>query len=231
MAARLKHHYRFSLSVLFFLVFASVVVVNASQVMAAPTATLSLTPATISTSVGQKFTVNVELNTGNTPSDGARVILNYNKDLLTATKITPGTIFKEYPTNAQSIDTATGVVRVSGIAETGQTYNGTGTFASVEFTAKAPGSANISFDFVKQGETTDSNVASTDATSGVAVDILAQTTGATVTVAQDTIGGGGGATTEPRDTLPDTASISPTIVLSSIGSGLVLLGLALFFAF
>lgn len=228
MAARIKNQYRFSLIVLFFLAFTVVMVVNARPVMAAATATLSLTPATISTSVGQKFTVNVELNTGNTPSDGARVILNYNKDLLTATKITPGTIFKEYPTNAQTIDTATGVVRVSGIAETSQTYNGTGTFASVEFTAKAPGSATISFDFVKQGETTDTNVAATDPTSGVAVDILSQTTGATVSVVRSTIGG---PSTQPRTTLPDTASLNPTIVLSSIGSGLVLLGLALFFAF
>lgn len=189
-------------------------------------ATLKLTPATVSTSVGQTFTLGIELNTGGANSDGARVILKYDKNLLTATKITPGTIFKEYPSNAQSIDTATGILKVSGIADTTSTYNGTGTFASVEFTAKAPGTVQVGFDFTP-GSTTDTNVATTEASTGAAIDILTAATGSAVTIAQGTIGG---PTSQPRSTLPDTASISPTVMLFSIGGALIFLGLAVFFA-
>lgn len=222
MVARLSHTTKISLALGACLV---LLALTSSRASAAQTATLSLTPATVSTSVGQTFTVSIQLNTGGTPSDGARIIMLYDKNLLTATKITPGTMFKEYPTNAQSIDTTTGTVKISGIADTNQTFTGAGTFASVEFTAKAPGSAQIGFDFT-QGSTTDSNVASTDQATGTAVDILQQATGATVTIAQ-----GVSATTQPGTSLPDTATLSPTVMLSSIGGALIFLGLALFFAF
>lgn len=183
-------------------------------------ASLSLTPATVTAAAGQTFTVSVRLDTDGASTDGARAVILFDKDKLTANKVTPGTIYKDYPENAQTVDNAQGVVRISGIADTSKTYSGSGTFATIEFTAKGSGTANIKFDFTA-GSTTDSNVADSSTYS----DILSAATGTIVT-----IGGGQGQTPATGGgKLPNTASMSQTLALASMGGAFLLFGSSLFF--
>ncbi len=198
-------------------------------------ATLNLNPSTVATSVGQTFTVTINLDTGGANTDGTRAVVLYDKDFLDVSKVTPGTIYGQYPQNAQVTDPATGTIKISGIANTDTTYSGSGQFASIDFTAKAQGTANIKFDFTP-GSTTDSNVAD----NATQTDILAQTNSATVTIAAGAVGASPspvGATTQPGATqqpqptqLPNTANINPTLTLSAVGAILVALGATLFLA-
>lgn len=221
MTARLKTaHLLISLLMVVALAVASTAT---APVSLAAGATLSLDPATVTANTDQTFQVKVMLNTGGNTTDGARIVLLYDKDVINATKITPGTIYKEYPSSAQTIDNATGTVKVSGIADTQSTFNGTGTFATIDFVAKKAGSAAIKFDFT-QGSTTDSNVADT----ATSTDILSGVSSASVTVSGST-----SPTTTPRATdsanrLPNTANITPTVLLAGMGAALVLLGLGVF---
>lgn len=201
---------------------------NTTQALAA-SATLTLTPATVTTSVGQTVSVKIDLNTGGSTTDGTRAILLFDKNLLEATAVVPGSLYKEYPQTAQTVDNTTGTVKVSGIAPDAP-YNGTGTFATIDFKAKSAGSTTIRFDFT-QGSTTDSNVADTATSS----DILAQATGATVTISGSGTGGtsGNGGTTsdQPSATmLPNTASLDPTVMLGAMGGLFIMLGIGLLFA-
>lgn len=197
--------------------------------VAAAGASLSLTPATVSTSVGQTFSIKIDLDTGGVDTDGTRAILLYNKDLLEVTKVTPGSTYDSYPDNATIIDAAIGTVKISGLATDGNVFSGSGTFATVDFSAKAPGTATIKIDFVgpydaNNPETTrHSNVADSN---NPGVTILTQVSNATVTIAQSPTGG----TKTPSGKLPNTASLTPTVIVSSAGGLFILLGLLLFFA-
>lgn len=196
----------------------------------AASGSFTLTPASISTATGQTFSVKIDINTGGDDTDGAKAILLYDKTLLEVTRITPGTLYSSYPETGKVIDNTTGTARVTGIVdlESDETFNGTGTFATVDFTAKAAGKATIKFDFVgpydANNETTmrDSNIAGS-AVPGSDILTTVSTTSITIAGTPATGGSSGG------NVLPSTASLSPTVILASIGSFLLLAGIAVLF--
>lgn len=124
-------------------------------------ATLSLSPVSGTFNTGCNFSVNVNVDTGGARTDGTDAMLLYDATKLTATSITNGKIYKDYP--ADDINTQTGKVIISGLAPAGSPFNGKGTLASVNFavlpTASA-GTTQIKFDFDpnNKDKTTDSNV-------------------------------------------------------------------------
>lgn len=137
----------------------------------AQTATLSLDPKDGTLNKGCNVSLNINLDTGGVESDGVDVILLYDTSRLTATSVTKGTLFAEYP--GSNIDTAAGKVSILALASVDTAFSGKGTFATVNFTvpATAPtGTTLVSFDFDgnDRAKTTDSNVVQR----GTTVDVL-----------------------------------------------------------
>lgn len=106
--------------------------------------------------VGQNFEVKAMLITGR-PSSGADLVLKYDPNALEASSsaVSSGKIFADYPLSL--VDQKNGVIRVSGVSQKGDYFNGTGLFAIIRFTAKRSGETKLSLEF-KKGETKDSNV-------------------------------------------------------------------------
>lgn len=128
---------------------------------AAQTATLSLSPSTGTFNPGCSFTASVNLDTGGVETDGTDAILIYDPTRLTATQITNGSIYPDYPGN--NIDPQKGTILISGLASVTTPFKGQGLLASVNFTVAnnaPPGVTEVKFDFDSQnkGKTTDSNV-------------------------------------------------------------------------
>ncbi len=124
-------------------------------------ATLSLSPASGTFNAGCGFSVNIELNTGGAKTDGVDAYLLYDQAKLSATSISPGTIFPDYPGN--SVDDSIGKVVVAAISSIDNPFSGSGTFATVNFTVKPATSASLTqitfdFDANNKSKTTDSNV-------------------------------------------------------------------------
>jgi hypothetical protein len=140
----------------------------------AEASTLSLNPASGSYSIGATFSVTVNLNTAGAPVSGADLrYINYNPALLRVNSVTAGTLFGQTVVN--STDTTAGRINFGQSANTGSTYTGSGTLATISFTTLAAGTANITFDYTA-GATTDTNIANEG------VDTLTQVTGATITI-------------------------------------------------
>ncbi len=127
----------------------------------AQTATLSLDPAGGTFNKGCSFSVNINLDTGSSQTDGTDAILIYDSSRLNAAAITKGTIYPDYPGN--NIDPQTGRITISGLASVDKPFSGKGLLATVNFTVQsnAPtGMTEVKFDFNSQDKanTRDSNV-------------------------------------------------------------------------
>src|SRR5260221_238976 len=127
-------------------------------------ATLALSPSTGTFNKGCGFAVDIILDTAGVETDGTDAILLYDPSRYTATSITPGTIYSDFPGNG-TIDNNAGKISISGLAPAPPSagFNGKGVFATVNFNvgASAPsGAATIRFDFDPndKAKTTDSNV-------------------------------------------------------------------------
>lgn len=127
----------------------------------AQSAVLSLDPSTGTFNKGCSFALNINLDTGGAQTDGTDAILFYDASRLTATSITNGTIYPDFPGN--NIDAANGKITISGLASVSAAFSGKGTLATINFTVKdnaSSGSTQITFDFDpnNKAKTTDSNV-------------------------------------------------------------------------
>lgn len=217
-------------------------------------ATLSLSPATGNANKGCVFSVDILLDTQGAQTDGTDVILTYEPSKLTlaTTDITIGKIYADYPGN--SVDPQAGKISISGISSVSDAFNGKGTFATLKFKVSptATGNTTVKFDFNPNDKTktTDTNVVER----GTIADVLTQVTDGSYTIGSGACGTGGTGTTPgvspspivgqggPLSTLPPgtnaSASSIPTytslpksglldntIVLTSLGVGLVLLGI------
>lgn len=221
---------------------------------AANAATLSLSPATGTINKGCTFSVNIELDTQGTQTDGSDVILFYEPQKLSATinSIVNGKIYQDYPGN--SVDTSGGKISISGISSVSTPFNGKGTFATINFQVidSAQGnSTTLKFDFDPNDKTktTDTNVVER----GTIADVLSQVTDGAYTIGTGTCGstsqssegtsapgsqGAVGSTSLPQggaddgsgsavyrpSTLPQGGLFDNTLVLASVGAVLVLLG-------
>lgn len=204
-------------------------------------ATLSLSPSSGTFNRSCNFTLDIRLDTASAQTDGTDAILTYDSSRLTASSITSGNIYPDYPGN--SIDDTNGKITVSGLASVSSAFSGQGSVATVKFTVKenAPtGATQIKFDFdpSDKSKTTDSNVVQR----GTASDILSSVVNGNYTVGTGTCGtaqvtggkGGQGAVSTPSaktlDQLVDKTGKGAgtpelTFTLAIVGSVLVVLGI------
>lgn len=203
----------------------------------AQAATLSLTPSTGTFNRDCNFTLDIRLDTAGAQTDGTDAILTYDSSRLTASSITSGSIYPDYPGN--SIDDTSGKITVSGLASVSSAFSGQGSLATVNFKVKdnAPtGTTQVKFDFDSsdKAKTTDSNVVQR----GTASDILSSVVNGNYTVGTGTCGilpatGGRGAVSTPSGelgevplkALPPAGSEQLTFTLAIVGSVLVVLGI------
>ena len=114
--------------------------------------------------VGQSFTARTDIGiSGANPSNGADLILNYNKDVVSASGLTPLSAYQYW--TGQTIDNGIGQLTLSGYNDPGTYYSGQRPFVNTTFTMLRPTAANyglaptvLSIDYTF-GVTTDSNIA------------------------------------------------------------------------
>ena len=169
---------------------------TASVVVGGGSATLSLSSASGSYSTGDIFFVNILLNTGGIAIQGVDVAyLNYNPALLevqdddgavSGVQITAGALMPSTLTNIA--DNTSGKITFSQVTDSGASYTGSGTLATIRFKALSAGTANVNFDFTA-GSTIDTNIAS------AGDDILGSVTNGSYVISAPSSGGTSGGTT------------------------------------
>ncbi len=127
-------------------------------------ATLILSPASKSVTVGQTITVDILLDTQGAGIDGVDVYsLHYNSSILevvdansgtSGIQITPGSLLPITLTNTVS----NGIIQFSQVSSGGTSYTGSGKLATITFKGLSNGTSAVTFDFAP-GSTSDSNVA------------------------------------------------------------------------
>jgi len=190
------------LSVFFTLLF---MVITQKSIYAA---TLTLSPATKNVSLNEIFSVNVMLNTGGSDSDGVDAILTFDNSRLQFVSATLGSLFDD----KQPITTPTGntITLRATTSTAGTNYNGTGTFATINFKAISAGTAAIKFNFTSGG-TTDSNVAY------LGDDLLTSTNNGSYIIGSSSATSAGTVATPTPNNLPTTGVDSPTILVITLG--------------
>ncbi|MDH7476323.1 MAG: cohesin domain-containing protein [Microgenomates group bacterium] len=184
-------------------------------------ATLEFNPATITTSAGQSFDLNIVINAGSDQITSVDAFIVYDANLLEVVSVTDGTFF---PTISKDTS-VTGKAYIAGMVNDPATYKtGSGTLASIRFTAKANGVANVTFDCA-QGLTTDSNITKNDLN---ATDIIQCASNGSASVVIGT-GGATGPTATPRassagSTLPRSGIFDNVVKYSIPGAVLLFLG-------
>ncbi len=127
--------------------------------------------------VGQTFTAQIRINTNNTNTISANVIIYYDKNYLEVqdtlpnpgVQIQPGTLYETYPLTGNTIDTTNGIIRLTGYSASGVYNSGVseGVFGTITFKVirqKTVNQGNISnpafvdIEFLGAGITTDSNI-------------------------------------------------------------------------
>lgn len=172
-------------------------------------ATLSLSPASGTFNRNCAFSLDVNLNTGGADTDGTDSILVYDPSRFSATSITNGTVYSEYPGN--NIDSTNGKITISGLASVTSPFTGSGKLATVNFLVKdtaATGATQMTFDFDanNKSKTTDSNIVQR----GTVVDILNSVVNGSFTV-----GSGSCAAASPA---PGSARGAPSGVATPSGA-------------
>lgn len=201
----------------------------------AQSAILSLDPLSGTFNRGCSFSLNINLDTGGAQTDGTDAILFYDVSRFTATSITNGTIYPDYPGN--NIDPQGGKITISGLASVNTPFTGKGTLATANFKVAdtaATGATQITFDFDpnNKAKTIDSNVVER----GTVVDVLNSVVNGSYTVGTGScgatprpIGGPGDSATpsaEPKTPyLPPAGSEQFTFALAIIGGTLTILGI------
>lgn len=129
-----------------------------------PVGKISLNVPKTAFGIKEAVPVSVIINTGEHIINGADVIIRFDPKILEATSggLVKGRIFDEYP--AMSIDSAKGLIAVSGISNLQSGFKGRGQFALVNLRARALGKTALTVEFTK-GSTADSNLVEAD-TSG-----------------------------------------------------------------
>lgn len=205
--------------------------------------TLSLSPSSGTYNRGCSFTLDINLDTQGTQTDGTDAIVFYDPSILTANSISNGTIYQDYPGN--NIDAQNGKITVSGLASVTQAFSGQGTLATLNMTVKDNATAGVTqmrfdFDPNNKTKTTDSNVVErgsvTDTLSSVVDGNYTVGTGSCGSAAETpTVGGSTGGTVGQGGvpasgsgyykTLPSAGSEQLTFTLAIVGSVLTVLGI------
>lgn len=220
------------------LIFAFYILILPSPVYA-QAATLSLVPSSGTFNKGCSFSLDIRLDTAGAQTDGTDAILLYDSSRLSATSITSGNIYPDYPGN--NIDETSGKVTISGLASVSSAFSGQGPLATVNFAVKdnAPaGVTQVKFDFDPndKAKTTDSNVVQRATTS----DVLSSVVNGNYTIGTGACGtlpatGGQGEVATPSGaveqpplvykTLPPAGTEQLTFALTIVGVTLTILGI------
>lgn len=175
------------------------------------TATLSLIPNNGTYSQGSNFNVDIILSTGQYQIDSSDVIIHYDKDVLRATSLTPGSIFTIYPRAV--IDPTLGIIELTGqiaAADNTQPFSGQNlTMGTITFEPLAGSlSTPVTFEFSGIGDRNDSNISEF----GQGNDVLTSVTNAsfTITGIQTTPTVGPSLAPIPTATSVPTATPTPT---------------------
>lgn len=216
----------------------------ASPVLAA--VSLSLQPSSGSFDAGNPFTVSVQLNTGGAQTVGVDAMMSFNPQILKLDGIVFGELYDENNKSLGEADTTGEFYFSSSNASSAIAFSNTSpeTLATLQFTAKAAGTSALTFD-CSDGSLVDTNVWEQGTRGGDAVDLLlcSSATGGSYQVsgeappstptppaeatATPTSAPGATATPAPAEEIPAAGRIINTSILSILGIGLVLLGLAL----
>lgn len=209
-------------------------------------ATLSLSPSSGAFNRNCSFALDVNINTGGGQTDGTDAIIVYDPSRFSATSITNGTVYPEYPGN--NIDDTNGKITISGLASVTSAYSGSGKLATINFSVKdkaTSGATQITIDFDPQNKTktTDSNVVQR----GTIADILNSVVNGNYTVGENAacstsaspapgvITPQGGTDSTPsgevkqpyipeQKVLNNTANTELTYTIAILGSSLIILG-------
>src|SRR3990167_1954516 len=178
-------------------------------------ASLSLSPASGTFNKGCNFSLQIVLDTGSAQTDGTDAIVTYDQSKFSATSISSGSIYPDYPGN--NIDDTTGKLTVSGLASVSSPFTGKGTLATVNFTVKenaGPGVSQMKFDFNANDKTntTDSNVVER----GTVADVLSSVVNGNYTVGATGACANATPTPRPRGAGPGepatpSATLAPTL--------------------
>jgi len=194
-----------------------------NKVLAA-SATLNLSPAYGTYTVGNTFDININLNTGGGRTVGTDIIIKYDAAKLKLVDIVNGTIYTQYV--GKEINNSLGTATISGISsDVASAFTGSGTLATLKFQGLTATTATVSFDFTAGGST-DSNVADFD----TKADILTSATGGTYNLVAGSAGSADNTTTTTTSSSTDTTSIpdaglsAPTMALSTLGLISILFG-------
>lgn len=110
-------------------------------------ASLSLSPASATKSVGTTFNVDIIVDTGGDATGGVTAILTYDTTKLSVSgsALTPGPIFgSSVAPFTNTVDATTGQIRYDS-GTLGTPYTGRGTLATITFRTVAAGSAAVNF--------------------------------------------------------------------------------------
>ena len=164
---------------------------------------LALTPSSATHNKGCDFSLDINLNTAAVETNGTDAVIIYDPAAITVVSVTNGTLYPTYPGN--SIDSATGKVRITGLASPTQPVTASGRLATLNLRLNsdtAVTSTVIKFDFDPNNplKTNDSNVVE----NATIVDRLQSVVDATINV-----GSGSGCLGTPNPSNA-TASSTPT---------------------
>lgn len=118
---------------------------------------LRLFPSSLKLFRGAEFRTTVVLDTGNIPSVGTDVFVNFDPDKLELMDIIPASAYSLYV--GKTVDNVRGRGAISGIVNPGESVSGSHIFGYLHFRAKKEGQTDISFDFTPDARN-DSNIAS-----------------------------------------------------------------------
>lgn len=119
--------------------------------------TLSFSPSQTIIPVGDEFKLTINLSTGGKETLGTDAVVIFDPKFVSATKIVPGRVYPNYPSNLQIIDNARGKVSLSGTVGLHSALTTDGVLGDIYFRPKKTGTTKISFDW-KPGGTADSNI-------------------------------------------------------------------------
>lgn len=171
------------------------VFVAPSTLAAAEPPSMALSPASGTHEVGETFSVDIMLDTDGSDIAGIDIrYLNYDTALLEVMDVDAGTAGTQIAagslmsvTTENTVDTSAGTIAFSQITSGTNTYSNTAPakLATVTFSVKSTGTANITFDFTS-GATNDANIASGGA------DIINDVDNGAYTLQSSSGGSGGG---------------------------------------
>lgn len=164
---------------------------------------LLFSPAELNIVTDSQFKVDILLNTAGQGVSGAGVKVVFDPYYLSATSISIGSIFADYP--AAIIDNDKGLITISGIVSSPtDLYTGTDTFASITFHPSHAGETKVKYNYVP-GSTTDSNIAVMTGNG----DILGEVNELTISISGESV-------ETPTPTSTPNPTITPITIIKSI---------------